>query len=62
MKKARIINAIVWIVIAIALVVLVAVQWSKMSCSPTSMIVACTFYLVVCAVFGWYFDLTIQGK
>lgn len=61
MKRARIINAIIWIAIAAALVTLVVVQW-KDQCEVKSIWLAAGFYTAACAAIGGVIDITIQGK
>ena len=62
MTRARIINAIVWIAIAVALTTMVTVQWHQQGCELISLILAGVFYISACAAIGKVIDLTIQGK
>lgn len=62
MKRARIINAIAWVAIAVAVSVLVSVEWYHNGCETLSLILASAVYTTFCAAIGVVIDLTIQGK
>ena len=53
MKTLKIINGIVWAVIAIVLNALVVYYWSDMGCSVKSLVLACIAYTAFCACL-WY--------
>lgn len=62
MKRARIINAITWVAIAITLCVWVSKEWSNNGCPVSSLILASAVYTTFCAAIGVVIDLTMQGK
>ena len=62
MKRARIINAIAWVAIAITLCVWVSIEWNNYECPVSSIILASAVYTTFCAAIGVVIDLTIQGK
>lgn len=62
MTQARIINAIVWIAIAVALIAMVTVQWHQQGCELRSLVLAGVFYTTACTALGKVIDLTLQGK
>lgn len=49
MKTLKIINGIVWAVIAIVLNALVVYYWSDMGCPVKSLVLACIAYTAFCA-------------
>ena len=53
MKTLKIINGIVWAVIAIVLNALVVYYWSDMGCPVKSLVLACIAYTAFCACL-WY--------
>lgn len=62
MKRARIINAIAWVAIAITLCVWVSIEWNNNECPVSSLILASAVYTTFCAAMGVVIDLTMQGK
>lgn len=62
MKRARIINVIVWVAIAVALCSMVVLQWYNQGCELKSLIIACVFYTMMPATICGVIDQTIQGK
>ena len=53
MKKLKIINGIVWAVIAIVLNVMVVYYWNQMGCPAKSLVLGCIVYTAFCVCF-WY--------
>lgn len=51
MKKAKIINAIVWAVIAIVLDIMVVYYWNQMGCPVKSLVLGCIIYTAFCLCF-----------
>ena len=62
MKQARIINAIIWIAIAITLCVWVSIEWHNNGCETKSLIIACAMYIAMPSVIGLTIDQTIKEK
>lgn len=62
MTRARIINAIIWIAIAITLCVWVSIEWSNNGCEAKSLIIACIMYTAMPAGLGGTIDQTIKEK
>ena len=53
MKTLKIINGIVWSVVAIVLNIMVVYYWNQMGCQVKSLVLACIFYTAFCVCF-WY--------
>lgn len=53
MKKAKIINAIVWAVITIVLDCMVWYYWQQMGCPVKSLVLGCIIYTAFCVCF-WF--------
>lgn len=53
MKKAKIINAIVWAVITIVLDCMVWYYWNQMGCPVKSLVLGCIIYTAFCVCF-WF--------
>lgn len=62
MKRARTINAIAWVLIAITLCTYVVIEWHQQGCGVKSLVLASALYTSFCAAIGVVIDLTIQGK
>lgn len=62
MKVKRIINASFWAAVAIALCIAVVIVWAK-TCAPVkSIVLGCTFYLLLSVGLCTVIDQHIQGK
>lgn len=53
MKTLKIINGIVWAVVAIVLNVMVGYYWNELGCPVKSIVLACIAYTLFC-VCMWY--------
>lgn len=62
MKRARIINAIAWAVIAITLCVWVAIEWHNQGCPVKSLVIGCAMYTAMAAGIGATIDQTIKER
>ena len=62
MKLKRIINALFWAVVAIALCIAVVITWAKTCVPVKSIVFGCTFYLLNCVGLCVVIDQTIKGK
>lgn len=62
MKKARVINGIVWAVMTIGVMAMVVVEWYAQGCGIGSLIAAIVFYAATGAGLWACIDQTIQGK
>lgn len=62
MKRARIINAIIWIALSVTLCVWVSIEWHNQGCSVSSLITACAMYIAMPGVLGMTIDQTIKEK
>lgn len=62
MTRARKINAIVWIALAVAACIMVAVEWHAKGCEPKSLAIACAMYTAMAAGIGATIDQTIKEK
>lgn len=62
MKTARIINATIWAIIAIAVIVCTCISWSAQGAGTVSMLAAVVFYSINAAGLAYVIDQTIQGK
>lgn len=60
MKRARIINAIAWAVIAVAICIAVVIEWHQQGCKVKSLAIACTMYTAMAAGMGATIDITIK--
>lgn len=60
MTRARIINAIVWIAVAVAVCVMVAIQWHAKGCEPKSLVIACAMYTAMAIAIAGVIDQTIK--
>lgn len=60
MKKARIINAIVWIAVAVAICIMVAIQWHAKGCGPKSLVIACAMYTAMAVGIAGTIDQTLK--
>ena len=60
MKKARIINAAAWVVVAITLCTAVAIQWSANNAPVKSLVLGAMFYTSFAILFGWLIDEKIR--
>lgn len=62
MKRARMINAIIWIAIAVTICVMVTKQWYYQGCEIKSLVIACTMYTAMIAAVGGTIDATIKER
>ena len=62
MKKARIINAALWGILAAIITPTVCVVWHNQNCGVTSLIAAIVFYLGSTAALWYSIDQEMQGK
>lgn len=62
MKKARIINAIVWSILAVAISAGVVITWNTDGCEVKSLILGVAFYLTTTLCLGACVDQCLQGK
>ena len=62
MKKARIINAIIWIALAATLCTWVGIEWSSKCCDMSTLLIGLAVYFTMPAVLGCVIDQAIQGK
>lgn len=60
MTRARIINAIVWIAIAVAICVMTTLQWHAQDCPARSLVIGCTMYTAMIAAIAGTIDQTIK--
>lgn len=60
MKRARIINAIVWTILAIAICTMVTIEWNYQGCEVKSLIIACAMYTAMAAGIGATIDQTLK--
>ena len=60
MKAKRIINGAFWAIIAVALSVIVCLEWHNNGCDRTALLVAIIFYTVISAGFAYIVDQTIK--
>ena len=58
--KARIINAAIWVAIAITLCVAVGFQWYNNGCEVKSLVLAIAMYTSMSATLGLVIDRTIK--
>ena len=59
-RRARLINAIAWVLVAIAVVSLVVMQWYDNGCGIKSLVIAGVWYTVMAATFGLLVDQCIK--
>lgn len=62
MKRARIINAIIWSIIAIILCTCVVVEWHQQGCELKSLILAVAMYTSFCGAMGLVIDMTMKER
>lgn len=62
MKAKRIINMVVWLVVAVALVVGVCVAWHSQGCVWQSLVLAISFYGVLSAGLWYAVDEMIRDN
>lgn len=62
MKKKRIINAVIWVSITLAICTMVLIEWYSQGCGASSLIAAIAMYTICTAAIGFCIDQTIQGK
>ena len=62
MKAKRIINMVVWLVVAVALVVGVCVAWHSQGCGWQSLVLAISFYGVLSAGLWYAVDEMIRDN
>lgn len=62
MTRARKINAIVWIAIAVAICIAVVIEWHHQGCEVKSLAIACAMYTAMAAGLGATIDQTIKEK
>ena len=60
MKRARIINAIAWAIIAATICITVVIEWHQQECEVKSLAIACTMYTAMAAGIGATIDITIK--
>lgn len=61
-KVFRIANGCVWVLLMLALVVGVVVEWYRQGCGIGSMVAALVLYVGLCVGFWFMVDQAIQGK
>ena len=62
MTRARIINAIVWIALAVAVCIAVVIEWHHQGCEVKSLAIACVMYTGMAVGIGATIDQTIKEK
>ena len=62
MKTKRIINASVWVVATIVIVVLVITEWLKQGCDTRSLTIAAVVYTLINGVLWFWFDQIIKER
>lgn len=62
MKRARIINAIAWAIIAVTICIAVVIEWHHQGCEVKSLAIACAMYTAMAAGIGATIDQTIKEK
>lgn len=62
MKTKRIINAVIWAAITLAVCTMVVIEWHAQGCGVSSLIAGIAMYTAVNAAIGFGIDQTIQGK
>lgn len=62
MKAKRIINLVVWLVVAVALVIGVCVEWHRQGCGWQSLVMAVSFYGVLSAGLWYAVDAMIRDR
>lgn len=60
MKRARIINAIAWAIIAVTICIAVVIEWHHHGCEVKSLAIACTMYTAMATGMGATIDQTIK--
>lgn len=61
-KRFRIVNGSVWVLLLVALVAGVVVEWYRQGCGVGSMVAAIVLYVGLCVGFWFMVDQAIQGK
>lgn len=62
MKTKRIINASVWVVATITIVVLVITEWLKQGCDTCSLTIAAVVYMLINGVLWFCIDQIIKER
>lgn len=62
MKKARVINGIVWAVVTAGIIAMVVSEWYSQGCGVKSLLLAGVFYTSMGVAFWFGVDQCIQGK
>ena len=62
MKTKRIINAVCWAVLAVAIITSVCIEWSRQDCGAGSVVLASALYLLFCGGFGYMIDEAIRNR
>lgn len=62
MKRARIINAIAWAIIAVAICIAVVIEWHQQGCEVKSLAIACAMYTAMAAAVGGTIDATLKER
>ena len=62
MKTKRIINASVWVVATIVIVVLVITEWLKQGCDTCSLTIAAVVYTLINGVLWFWIDQIIKER
>ena len=60
MKRARIINAIAWAIIAVTICIAVVIEWHHKGCEVKSLVIACAIYTAMATGIGATIDQTIK--
>lgn len=60
MKRARIINAIAWAIIAATICIAVVIEWHQQGCEVKSLAIACAIYTAMAAGIGATIDQTLK--
>ena len=60
MKRARIINAIAWAIIAVTICISVVIECHQQGCEVKSLAIACAIYTAMAAGIGATIDITIK--
>ncbi len=60
MKRARIINGIVWAVTTLAVITIVVAEWHAQGCGVKSLLLATTLYIAIGVGLWWCADSTLR--
>jgi len=62
MKKARLINLIVWAVTDIAICIGICFQWSAQGCGTKSLVLGVAYFTILTAGIGFVIDQTLKER